>query len=99
MSEQEFLHQRRHASTSAPLLHQASLELSALLGTISSELRSQQDDVQFIADAAEESRDTVQRGNRELAQAVARPSRIRDVAVALLLFLLFILLFLDWHAP
>ena len=92
------MQRRGGASSQAPLLHQASLELSALLGTISAELHTQQGDVQFIADAAEESRDHVRRGNRELAQAVARPSRIRDVAVALLLTLLLLLLFLDWHA-
>ncbi len=78
---------------------QRALEVSRLMGEISAELAFQQDSVQFIAEAAEESQLNVRRGNRELAQATERPSLLRDAVVTLLLGLTALLLFLDWFTP
>lgn len=73
--------------------------ISHALGVLSAELATQAELVQEIAGAAEESLENVRGGNKELVQAVARPSTLRDAAVALLLFLWALLVFLDWHAP
>lgn len=87
----------------APLLTTEQLRsaagISHALGVLSSELSAQTEVVRAIAGEAEESLDNVRRGNAELLQAVARPSTLRDAAVALLLSLWAIIVFLDWYAP
>ena len=87
----------------APLLSVEQLRsaagISHALGVLSAELSQQGDVVRALAGEAEESLDNVRRGNAELLQAVARPSTLRDTAVALLLGLCAIIVFLDWHAP
>jgi hypothetical protein len=72
-------------------------DISHALGVLSAELSTQAELVQGIAGAAEESLDNVRGGNKELMEAVSRPSTLRDAAVALLLLLWALLLFLDWH--
>jgi hypothetical protein len=91
------------AADEGPLLTaehlRAAAGISHALGVLSSELASQADVVRGIAGAAEESLENVRSGNKELLQAAGRPSTLRDAAVALLLFLWALLVFLDWHAP
>lgn len=75
------------------------LELSRLIGTISTELSAQHDAVQFVADAAAESRDNLRKGIRELEQATERPSFMKEFVVTFILLMTLLLLFLDWFSP
>jgi hypothetical protein len=98
MSQQQAQKAREEALVTTEHLRSAAA-ISHALGVLSSELAAQTEVVHEIAGAAEESLDNVRGGNRELLQAAARPSTLRDAAVALLLFLWALLVFLDWHTP
>jgi hypothetical protein len=77
----------------------SALAISESLSLLSAELAAQADTVASIGDLAEESLGLVRRGNRELAAAVARPSRLREAALSVVLGLASLLVFLDWYAP
>lgn len=66
---------------------------------MATELTSQSDQVQFIADSVDESRDLVRKGNRHLAQATERPSTLRDFMLTIMAVLALALIFLDWYTP
>ena len=95
----EPLLRRRAVHASVESLRPAALELSALLGTVATELASQADQVEFVAEAAEASRTHVTKGNRELRKATERPSAMRDAVLVLTGILALVLLFLDWYTP
>ncbi len=99
----ELLRVRRRVAApldaSAEALRPAALEVSSLLATVAAELAAQAEQVQFVADAAEESRSNVAKGNRELRKATERPSAMRDAVLALTGVLALALIFLDWYTP
>lgn len=76
----------------------AAAGISHALGVLSSELSQQSDVVQGIANSAYDSLDNVRKGNKELLEAVSRPSSLRHAATSLLLSLLVLLVFLDWYS-
>ena len=80
-------------------LQPAAAELSTLMGRLAGELAAQADTVALLEDAAEDSRQQVQRGNRQLQAASERPSTMRDFMLALIAVLAFALLLLDWITP
>ena len=75
----------------------AAAGISHVLGVLSTELSQQSDAVQGIASAADESLDNMRKGNKELVEAVSRPSSLRHVATSLMLILCVLLVFLDWY--
>jgi t-SNARE complex subunit (syntaxin) len=77
-------------------IQSSALELSAMMETLTTELMSQQDAVQTIADNTTESIEHVKKGNRQLQQAVQRPSTLREFLVTIIMIFTFVLLFLDW---
>ncbi len=70
-----------------------------MMETVASQLAIQSEQVHFIEEAAESSRENVQKGNRELARAAERPSTMRDFVLMFLAILGLVLLFLDWYTP
>jgi hypothetical protein len=78
-------------------VEQQMAEITAMLGVVSEKLLEQQEDVQAVLDDAVTARAHVTEGNRHLREASARPSRLRDFVVALLLILTFVLWFLDYY--
>lgn len=79
-------------------IQSAALELSSLMDTLTTELVSQADAVQTIADNTAESIENVKKGNRQLQQAVERPSTLREFLVTLIVIFTLILMFLDWFS-
>ncbi len=71
--------------------------ISQSLDLLTSSLAAQQESVGYVAEAAEASLENVRSGNRELVEAVKRPSTLRDFSVAFLLALWVLLLVLDFY--
>ena len=69
--------------------------VSMMAQSISYRLLEQTEDVTFVLESAVASRDNVKAGSRELQEAATRPNALRDMAVAILLLLALLLLFLD----
>lgn len=88
--------QRADDAFDARELERTMRAVSGLVDVIAGHLVSQADSVNFILEAAVESRDNIRSGNRELRAVTERPNTMRDFAVALLLILSFALLLLDW---
>lgn len=88
--------QRADDAFDARELERTMRAVSGLVDVIAGHLVSQADSVNFILEAAVESRDNIRSGNRELRAVSERPNTMRDFAVALLLILAFALLLLDW---
>ena len=84
------------AASTRQQLHSAQL-ISESLRALSASLTEQAPSVRFVSSAAEASLGNVRSGNRELAEAVARPSSLRNAALALLLSLWALLLLLDFY--
>lgn len=88
--------QRADDAFDARELERTMRAVSGLVDVIAGHLVEQADSVNFILEAAVESRDNIRSGNRELRAVTERPNTMRDFAVALLLILSFALLLLDW---
>jgi hypothetical protein len=73
-------------------------EISQMLALLSEKLGEQQADVESILADAVQARSHVAEGNKQLAEANERPSRLRDVVVFVLLLLTALLWWLDWYA-
>ncbi|CAN6268647.1 unnamed protein product [Urochloa humidicola] len=73
------------------------MEMSALNHLMSTHVLQQAQQIQYLYDQAVEATNNVERGNKELSQAIQRNSSSRTFLLLFFFVLTFSVLFLDWY--
>ncbi|PWZ44509.1 Syntaxin-81 [Zea mays] len=73
------------------------IEMSALNHLMSTHVLQQAQQIQYLYDQAVEATNNVERGNKELSQAIQRNSSSRTFLLLFFFVLTFSILFLDWY--
>jgi len=74
-------------------------EITSLLDVLTTELTTQSDTVQSIAEDTEQSRIHITKGNRQLQLQNERPHTLRDFLLFIIILFSILLIFLDWYTP
>nr|CAJ86385.1 OSIGBa0155K17.12 [Oryza sativa] len=74
------------------------IEMSALNHLMSTHVLQQAQQIQYLYDQAVEATNNVERGNKELSQAIQRNSSSRTFLLLFFFVLTFSVLFLDWYS-